>query len=751
MGGGSRPSYRESSGPTAAKVSTASLYQAQLADAATIRDYGWTSGSGNWTDVQKWNKFAVPAVRTVQSRDYLIGDIDSLTYDGSANTDDNYYIDAAFKSQMQAKYGSNVGGFDVVSTDRNLAFTQLYTLDAGEQVVNASLAMALRPAGGAWANDVMWIDGVGETPLSSLTWSPSRAVGTTSMGVVDLGRSLSALNGGKLNVAVSSNTGADYALLSLTVAKATADAQGANVTLSGGGAITVDSAVPAVGNVAVNGLNTTLEIANGAQLAVRNLVVSQGALHIATGSNPGQLTVQEGVVLQGTYQCDINGSPARTGYSQLVVDGTVALGGLLTVNKAAGFTPDATSDMFWVVLNDGVDPIGGAFSNYTNDTTVFMTGARAWHIYYGADALAGTLSGGNDVVIAAAAATWTGGANSAWSTTAGSGNWKLSGGAAASYSNGAAVTFDDTAAGSTADISVADVTPASVVFNNASKNFTITGTKGIAGTATTVKKQGAGTVTMGSVNTYGGLTTVEGGKLILQGAAKAMAPVLNNGGADIKAGMLVLDYAGEADPVAAIKILLTTSYLGSNGIRFNIGKFLCSTADSSHGLGWVDNTMTSKISVAYTLYGDTNLDGTANFTDLSKLLSTYNKSGVWADGDTNYDGAVDFADLSKLLSTYNQSIGTLTPAPEPSSIFMLTTMVGLAGAWMIRPNRPLNCLLVWPPNGRFYQNRKDMGAAVQLPHPVATLSTGHTTWQISLATREGIFWPAVEVVTPSKN
>ncbi len=83
------------------------------------------------------------------------------------------------------------------------------------------------------------------------------------------------------------------------------------------------------------------------------------------------------------------------------------------------------------------------------------------------------------------------------------------------------------------------------------------------------------------------------------------------------------------------------------------------------------------------MYGDTNLDGTTNFTDLSKLLSKYNQSGVWADGDTNYDGTVNFTDLSKMLSTYNQSVGTLTPSPEPSSIVLLG-LVGLIGAWLIR-------------------------------------------------------------------
>ncbi len=62
------------------------------------------------------------------------------------------------------------------------------------------------------------------------------------------------------------------------------------------------------------------------------------------------------------------------------------------------------------------------------------------------------------------------------------------------------------------------------------------------------------------------------------------------------------------------------------------------------------------------------MDGSTDFTDLSKLLSKYNQTGVWADGDTNYDGVINFTDLSKLLSTYNQSVGLLVPAGDTSDV-----------------------------------------------------------------------------------
>ncbi len=278
-------------------------------------------------------------------------------------------------------------------------------------------------------------------------------------------------------------------------------------------------------------------------------------------------------------------------------------------------------------------------------------------------------SGGGMVFAVPVDVTWSGAGSSTWSTAVGSGNWKKTSDAtSADYFNGVNVVFNDTATGTSVFIDGADVTPSTITFNDSSKNFTVTGAQGIAGATTTVTKQGTGTVTINTLNTYSGVTTVEAGKLVLQGIAQAMVPALNGAGANIKGGMLVLDYSGEADPVVAIKTLITTSYNAGSGTHFNTGKFQSTTADTTRGLGWIDNTTTNTISIAYTMYGDANLDGSVNFSDLSKLLSKYNQAGVWADGDFNYDGMVDFADLSKLLSTYNQSVGLLIPAGSTSDV-----------------------------------------------------------------------------------
>ena len=103
--------------------------------------------------------------------------------------------------------------------------------------------------------------------------------------------------------------------------------------------------------------------------------------------------------------------------------------------------------------------------------------------------------------------------------------------------------------------------------------------------------------------------------------------------------------------------MLTTSYHSASSTHFDTGKFQSSTADAHHGLGWIDDTTTSQVTVAYTLYGDATVNGAVDISDLSALGQNWNGTGkVWAQGDFNYDGKVDISDLSALGQHWNQSI-----------------------------------------------------------------------------------------------
>ena len=187
-------------------------------------------------------------------------------------------------------------------------------------------------------------------------------------------------------------------------------------------------------------------------------------------------------------------------------------------------------------------------------------------------------------------------------------------------------------------------------------------------------------------NTYTGLTTVEAGTLEL--GLMAQSPVLTGGGADIQGGKVVLNYTGGSTPAAAILAILDAGY----DVDFASGQIYSSTATTARGLGWVDDTGASELTIASTLYGDADLNGTVEFADLSKLLASYTQAGNWAEGDFDYSGDVVFADLSKLLANYTQSVPMVvdgssyaldasaiqalsdagfTVVPEPSTLVLL--------------------------------------------------------------------------------
>jgi autotransporter-associated beta strand protein len=133
---------------------------------------------------------------------------------------------------------------------------------------------------------------------------------------------------------------------------------------------------------------------------IGNLRVNSGG-ELATGhSAPGILTAYGNAYLNGVDEVEVFGPVAGATYDQFVVHGAVTLGGILSVNKPSGFSPDPAADKFWIILNDGSNPTNGAFMNYADGDTVFTDNSTPWAIHYSGDYATGSLSGGNDVVIA---------------------------------------------------------------------------------------------------------------------------------------------------------------------------------------------------------------------------------------------------------------------------------------------------------------------------------------------------------------
>jgi hypothetical protein len=75
-------------------------------------------------------------------------------------------------------------------------------------------------------------------------------------------------------------------------------------------------------------------------------------------------------------------------------------------------------------------------------------------------------------------------------------------------------------------------------------------------------------------------------------------------------------------------------------------------AAMQHALGYRDNG--NEVDIAYTYYGDNNLDGTVNTTDFQMLLDGLASGGSsWSQGDYTYDGTVDLGnDVTLFLENY---------------------------------------------------------------------------------------------------
>lgn len=122
---------------------------------------------------------------------------------------------------------------------------------------------------------------------------------------------------------------------------------------------------------------------------------SVGALQIfstgtlAPGHSPGCLSSND-LTLNGTYQAQIGGTTACTGFDQTQVTGTVDVtGSTLTPSLYGGFVP-SVGQSYEIISNDGSDPVTGTFANAANNT-ITADGVTYSVNYAGGD--------GNDVVL----------------------------------------------------------------------------------------------------------------------------------------------------------------------------------------------------------------------------------------------------------------------------------------------------------------------------------------------------------------
>jgi autotransporter-associated beta strand protein len=311
-----------------------------------------------------------------------------------------------------------------------------------------------------------------------------------------------------------------------------------------------------------------------------------------------------------------------------------------------------------------------------------------------------------------------------WDTT--SQNWN-NGGGIAIYGDGENVIFNDSNNGNYAVTLNTDVQPGSVLINS-SGNYIIGGSGSIAGTGS-LTKSNTGTATLSTVNSYTGGTNVTAGTLIIGangalpddqavtvsggllqlahntgGETVSFLTITGGGTFDITNNHIVIDYADPADRPNVDGAIL--GYITS-------GSIFSSESNGSYGVGWADGNDASEsgivsansVLVAYTLYGDANLDGSVNSVDFGDLAANFGKSGkIWDEGDFNYDGVVNSVDFGVLAGNFGKSDGSNADVVSAADWAALDAFAAANGLMADVPEPGPAILLL--PAGAFFMSRQ---------------------------------------------
>jgi autotransporter-associated beta strand protein len=241
-----------------------------------------------------------------------------------------------------------------------------------------------------------------------------------------------------------------------------------------------------------------------------------------------------------------------------------------------------------------------------------------------------------------------------------------------------------------------------------------------------VTKVGTGTQVFSGFNTYGGLTDVQGGTLVMASrAAAGFSSIQVGSGAILRvdpgidealqlfktvaisgttsdpAGTIDVASGGFVASKAAGNTLATLLAWRDEGIVENTGKGLTSSwilSNPGYGLAVVDNSVlgltefhglevtADSLIAAAVLKGDANLDGSVDPLDLGVWQESYGlTSGAgWNNGDFDYDGDVDGRDFliwQRGVTSQPDTLQGLQAVPEPADLTLVLCGLMLGLAW----------------------------------------------------------------------
>jgi autotransporter-associated beta strand protein len=308
-----------------------------------------------------------------------------------------------------------------------------------------------------------------------------------------------------------------------------------------GGVLTVTStgsiANSPVINVASGATFDVAAVAGGFQLTASHTLAGSGTV---SGSTSNRFTVANGGAIipggnAGTGVLNMNylkfGSVAGdTASVNFVNAGTPAI---LRVNSTDGLSANGGANSVTVNVS-GAAPFVGTYPLIDYVGTVGGTGIGAFQLgtlpvrVIGASLVHNAAQTRFDLVVNSVdSAVWKGALSNEWSNTVLTSpkNWVLSSNNATTtdFLVGDSVTFTDIAIRTTVDISVTDVVPSLVTFNNTTQDFTITGIHAITGVGG-LTKNGTGKVTIENSNSFTGPVTLNAGTVRVYELADATLP-----------------------------------------------------------------------------------------------------------------------------------------------------------------------------------------------------------------------------------
>jgi autotransporter-associated beta strand protein len=353
-------------------------------------------GSGNWGTAANWDNNPTGVGTGSSTTALVFGGSLNAQYTATNNT-------GASPSTL----------FQFLSITLNSTSNQLETLDAtGSRGLDVQFNPSItQSARGAFTISMPISSNTNNNGTNTLTLNGDGSGTVTLSGVVSDESS-------QRLVAITKSGASTFVLSGTNTYSGGTTVSGGTLLVTGGATGSSTASGTGTGTVGVTGSGTFL--AGGSTSGTTGTIL--GAVSIGSGSHlspgtSGDGTTTTAILHTGAvslssgsfFNVNINGTTAGSSYDQLVVTGTVNLGGTLAsnlvVNAGAGLT---VGQKFFIVLNDGTDAVSGTFAQGTTVTS----GNDIFTINYADNGDGGSV--GNDISLTLTAipesSTWIAGA-----------------------------------------------------------------------------------------------------------------------------------------------------------------------------------------------------------------------------------------------------------------------------------------------------------------------------------------------------